>query len=153
MTTHRRPGKLLTRNGGLPDFRNNKQGILAFFRPFLRRGIDVTEFHSDSWRDELRDRRYLGTHVNDAYSSCTLTMGDDIVGNVEIGAGAFGIRITVTPRNGKGQYTKCWKRTWRKFGRTQKSQRRPKFRKFGAYAASELMKQYKDYAVTATMES
>lgn len=157
MTTHRRPGNIFTQNGRLSQLLNYEEGIRAFFRPMLRRGVDVSEFR-------VNDRNLWDNYG--VHASCTFKLGDDVLGNMDLSAGAFGIRISVYPEN-RGEprthdsygvqrspvFEKRWQKEYRKGRKVIKSARRPKFRKFGAYVICELFKRYQDYAVQTTMES
>lgn len=94
---------------------------------------------------------------------CNLDIGEDTLGRVEIRATKWEVHIGVilstfiSPKSFYGRQTvifdKIWKRVYVRKRQTHKSNRRPKFRKFGAHVASQLLSHYGEYAVANTMES
>lgn len=141
--------KLITQNGStfgsLLDFGEYQEGLDALLRAILRRSIKIDDLHIN--------RGGYGKNSRDI--KCDLYKDRDRLGRLLIDIDDWGIDIKIDSPG------KAFKLCWRKFkslkginrNRPFKTQKRPKFKKFGAYVASRLLGQLGERVTTKIMES
>ena len=149
-----KPGlNLMTQNGSTPnfgdllDFGDYREGVSALLRAILRRGVRV---------DSLRAGRGWG---DGREVSCHLYFNNERIGSLDIETNRFGVDVKLrADHNGISMaHKKSWKKemTIKRINgyRPFKTRNRPKLKKFGAYAVSQLLKYRGERIADKIMES
>jgi len=145
------------------NFKKHADIVNAFLKGLRRKDIEINLQVHDGYIDDAET------------GSGKLVFEDKILGYLSIRASDFGVDIgvqayvpsdkdTPDPRTRGAEYSltnetwtinysKNWKRFVRKGKRHIRPRRRPKFRKFGAYIASQLMMHHSLNIATDIMES